>query len=152
MHIGILLSKDINSLLQIVGTLIYRQLFLLKQRLRTLLTIIHDFARFLQPIDMVGTEGEESDTESDSDRIAAYEGRGGGHRGSQQALEGVEDGGWIVHYAEGVHHSAELLLLEALAYPIGKARAHEEHLFAGTYLKVRLLNIDNRPKLHNPKL
>ena len=134
MHIGILLSKDINSLLQIVGTLIYRQLFLIEQGCGPFLAIIDNLACFLQPIDVIGAQGEE-------DGLC-----------SRHTFNCVEDGGRIVHHAERVHHSAELLLLEALAYPIGKARAHEEHLFARTYLKVRLLNIDNRPKLHNPKL
>lgn len=134
MHIGILLSKDINSLLQIVGTLIYRKFLLIEQGSGPFLAIIDNLACFLQPIDVIGAQGEE-------DGLC-----------SRHTFNCVEDGGWIVHYAEGVHHSAELLLLEALAYPIGKARAHEEHLFARTYLKVRLLNIDNRPKLHNPKL
>ena len=134
MHIGILLSKDINSLLQIVGTLIYRKLLLIEQGSGPFLAIIDNLACFLQPIDVISAQGEE-------DGLC-----------SRHTFNCVEDGGRIVHHAERVHHSAELLLLEALANLIGKARAHEEHLFARTYLKVRLLNIDNRPKLHNPKL
>ena len=134
MHIRILLAEDMDSLLQIVGTLIYRKFLLIEQGSGPFLAIIDNLACFLQPIDVISAQGEE-------DGLCC-----------RHTFNCVEDGGWIVHYAEGVHHSAELLLLEALANLIGKARAHEEHLFAGTYLKVRLLNIDNRPKLHNPKL
>ena len=134
MHIRILLAEDMDSLLQIVGTLIYRKFLLIEQASGPFLAIIDNLARFLQPIDVIGAQGEENGL------------------CSRHTFNCVEDGGRIVHHAERVHHSAELLLLEALANLIGKARAHEEHLFARTYLKVRLLNIDNRPKLHNPKL
>ena len=134
MHIRILLAEDMDSLLQIVGTLIYRKFLLIEQGCGPFLAIIDNLACFLQPIDVIGAQGEE-------DGLCC-----------RHTFNCVEDGGRIVHHAERVHHSAELLLLEALANLIGKARAHEEHLFARTYLKARLLNIDNRPKLHNPKL
>ena len=64
----------------------------------------------------------------------------------------MEDGGWIVHHAERIHHSTKLLLLEALPYLSSEARSYEENLLEWAYLKVRLLNIYNRPKLHNYNL
>ena len=60
MHLRILGAKHIDGLLQIVGTCIDRQFFFLKERLRPLLTVIDDLARFLQTIHMIGSKSEES--------------------------------------------------------------------------------------------
>ena len=54
MHIGILLAEEIDGLLKIVGTLIYRQIFFIKQGSGAFLTIINNLTRFLQAIDMIG--------------------------------------------------------------------------------------------------
>ena len=139
MHIGILLAKEIDGLLKIVGTLIYRQIFFIKQGSGAFLTIIDNLTRFLQAIDMIGAQSKEDCREL---WILI----------SEEFLNGMEDGGWIVHYAEGIHHSTELLLLEALPYLSSEARSYEENLLAWAYLKARLLNIYNRPELHNYKL
>ena len=56
--------------------------------------------------------------------------------------------GGVVHHAEGIDRGAELFFLESRAYVISKARPNEEHLLAWFYLEPRLLNINNRPKLH----
>ena len=61
----------------------------------------------------------------------------------------MEDGGGIVHHAEGIDDGAELFFPESRANVIGKTRPNEEHLLAWLYLEPRFLYINYRPKLHN---
>ena len=94
--IGIRLAKKGDGLLEVVGTLIDGEFFLMKQSSRAFLAIINYFARFLQAVDVVGAESKENcgggtcrrsgrhSGRRDSDGIAAYEGRGGS--GGSEAL------------------------------------------------------------------
>ena len=64
----------------------------------------------------------------------------------------MEDAGGIVHHTIRINHRTELLLLESASDTIGKTGAYEEHLLARTDPKTRILNINDRPKIHFPLL
>ena len=59
MHFAPLRFQAFNGLQQVVGTCVYAQLLFLKQLLRALLAVIYNLARFLEPIDMVGSQRDE---------------------------------------------------------------------------------------------
>ena len=52
----------------------------------------------------------------------------------------MEDAGGVIHDTVGVDGGGEGLVAEALAYGIGKTRAHEEDLFAGLYMEWGLVD------------
>jgi hypothetical protein len=54
--------------------------------------------------------------------------------------------GGIVHHAKGIRHSWEVVVLEAAAYFIGKARSHTEHTLGRLYLKRRRRYVDRSAK------
>ena len=60
----------------------------------------------------------------------------------------MQDGGGVIHHAEGINRGAELFFMEALTNIIGKARPYEEHLLARPNLEIGLLYINYGPKLH----
>ena len=135
-HIGIGCMQDIDGLLQIIGTLIYRKFLLGKERLRALLAVIYYLACFIENVNVIGAEGQECSL--DGFQIGL----------SGEALDGMEDGGGIIHHAKGINDGAELLISKACAYLIGKARPYEEHLLASPYPKPRVIYINYSPKLH----
>ena len=135
-HIGIGGMQDIDGLLQVIGTLIYREFLLGKERLGALLAVIHNLACFIENINVIGAEGQECSL--DGFQIGL----------SGEALDGMEDGGGIIHHAKGINDGAELLVSKACAYLIGKARPYEEHLLASPYPKPRVIYINYRSKLH----
>ena len=65
-YLWVLIAKNLDGLLQIVRTLIHCEFFFRKERGWTLLTIIHNFARFLQSIYVISAEGEKTDCVSRS--------------------------------------------------------------------------------------
>ena len=101
-----------------------------------LLAVIYYLACFIENINVIGAEGQECSL--DGLQIGL----------SGEALDGMEDGGGIVHHAKGINDGAELLVGKACAYLIGKARPYEEHLLASPYPKPRVVNIYNRSKIH----
>ena len=135
-HIGIGGMQDIDGLLQVIGTLIYREFLLGKERLGALLAVIYYLACFIENINVIGAEGQECSL--DGFQIGL----------SGEALDGMEDGGGIIHHAKGINDGAELLVGKACAYLIGKARPYEEHLLASPYPKPRVIYINYRSKLH----
>ena len=60
----------------------------------------------------------------------------------------MEDGGWIVHHAEGIHHSTELLFLETMTYLRSETRPYEEHLFTRANPETRIRDIDDSTEIH----
>ena len=135
-HIGIGRMQDIDGLLQVIGTFIYREFLLGKERLGALLAVIYYLACFIENINVIGAEGQECSL--DGFQIGL----------SGEALDGMEDGGGIIHHAKGINDGAELLVGKACAYLIGKARPYEEHLLASPYPKPRVIYINYSPKLH----
>ena len=131
-YLWVLIAKNLDGLLQIVRTLIHCEFFFRKERGWTLLTIIHNFARFLQSIYVISAEGEKC-----------------GLAFTLPFLYRMQDAGGVIHHAKGIHRGTEHLLLEPLANAIGKARSHEEYLLAYPDLKIRLRNINNSSKFHN---
>ena len=64
-------------------------------------------------------------------------------------LDGVEDGGGIIHHAKGIDHRPEFLFLKATTNLCSEARTHEEHCFARANPKPWIRYVNNRPKLHS---
>ena len=95
---------------------------LLKQSLRTLLAVIHNLARLLEAVNVIGTKSEYR-------RM----------RSGITALNGVKDAGRIVHRAKGVDNGPELVLNKATPYTVGKAGADKEHLIQRVNLETSLL-------------
>ena len=85
--------------MQVVGTRINRKLLFSEKRLRTLLAVVNDLARLLQPIHMVRAKREE-----------------GGVASSLPALDGVEDAGGIIHHTIGIDGDGEALFTETGSY------------------------------------
>ena len=67
---------------------------------------------------------------------------------THKALDGMEDGGGIIHHTKGIDHRLELLFLKAASDAVGETGAHEKHPFARADPKPRIRNIHYRPKLH----
>ena len=128
--------KQLNSLQQIISTLLCSQFLLLEQRLWALLAVVHYLASLLEAVNVVGTQREEYRRGQWTTLI------------SEKPLYGVQYAGGVIHRAIGIHCHRESLFTKALPYGVGKARAHEEHLFAWLYLKVWLLYIYYRPEFH----
>ena len=72
--------------------------------------------------------------------------------GCQQALNGVQDTGRVVHRAVGIRDDGKAVLLEFPSYPVGEARANQQYLLTGPDLKGGMRYIDNRSELHNTKI
>jgi len=108
----------------------------LEKPLRTLLAVVDYLARLAQPVDMVGSEGDEDDTWPWSAAVRGY------------TLQGVQHRGGIVHRTKRVNRHGESLVTEPLSDVVSKARTHKEHLFARLYHQVWLLNSYYRPKFH----
>jgi hypothetical protein len=60
----------------------------------------------------------------------------------------MENRGRIVHHPKGIDCCPKLIIFETLSDIIGKTRPHEENFLARFYLKTRLGDINNCPKLH----
>ena len=141
--IGIRLTKKGDGLLEVVGTLIDGEFLLLKQSSRAFLAIIDYFARLLQAVDVVGSEGKENCGGGTCRRSGRHSSRGGG-----EALERMEDGGWVVHRAKGVDDNGETLVLETLADAVSKTRTNEKQRFAGCNTKAWTGDVDDGSEFH----
>ena len=139
MHIRIHLAEQIDGLHQILSTLIDREFFLLEERLRPLLTIIHDLARFLQTVYMVSSKRQENYGERRFLCITPL---------LSQAFDGMENRSGIIHHAKGINHCPEFLLLKTTPNAISEAGAHEKHCLTRSDSKSRIGNINNRSELH----
>ena len=143
-HIGIGGMQDVDGLLQVIGTLIYRELLLGKERLGALLAVIYYLACFIENINVIGVESEERRLHGIQWTVYSGECT----LSIVNSLNGVQNRCGVVHHAKGINDGAELLVGKACAYLIGKARPYEEHLLASPYPKPRVVNIYNRPKFH----
>ena len=136
MSIGTTFQQLIDSLREIINARCNRQFLFLKEILRSLLTIIHNLACRLQPIDMIGAEGEE-----DNARPSVFK------RG-EPPLHGMEYRSGVIHHTIRIDRDREMLLGKAMPYTVGKARAHKEQLFERLYLEVGARNIYYCTEVH----
>jgi hypothetical protein len=137
MDVGIKAAQEVYRLTEVVGALVDGEHLLLEEGGRALLAVVDNLAGSLEAVDMVGAEGQEGDAGGDGGSRTSGKpaGRRGGRGEGGKALEGVEDAGGVVHDTVGIDGDGEGLVAEALAYGIGKTRAHEENLFAGLYME-----------------
>lgn len=131
----VMLAENVDGLLQVVSTRINSEFLFLKEGSRALLTVVDNLACFLQAVDMVGAEGEEN--RAGITAIPLY------------TLQGMEDGGWIVHCPKGIDDDGEALVLEMLTDAVSETRAHEKQGFAGCNPKVWGGDVDNGSKIHD---
>ena len=127
-------TQRFNGTTEVRGALVYRQLALREETLRTLLTVVHYLTRLVEDVDVVGAERED--------------GCAGSIMVGEVALDGVEDARRIIHDTIGVDRGAKLILHEQAAYVVSKAGAHEEHALHGRDSERGLLYDDGSLELH----
>ena len=131
LHIGSSLTQNVDRTKKIILTLLHRELTLLKESMRSFLTVVHNLASLSKDVHMVCSEREDSYTRC---HIGAF------HR--------VQDACRVIHHAERVDRCAEHLVLETAPNVVCKARAHEQHLLTGGYAERGSRYVYNCSKLH----
>ena len=127
-------TQRLHGTTEVRGALVYRQLALRKETLRTLLTVVNYLTRLVKDVDVVGAERED--------------GSAGSIMVGKVALYGVKDARRIIHDTKGVDRGAKLILHEQPAYVVSKAGAHEEHALHGRDAERGLLYDDGSLELH----
>jgi hypothetical protein len=127
-------TQRLHGTTEVRGALVYRQLALREETLRTLLAVVHYLTRLVEDVDVVGAERED--------------GCAGSVMVGEVALDGVEDARRIIHDTKGVDRGAKLILHEQPAYVVSKAGAHEEHALHGRDAERGLLYDDGSLELH----
>ncbi len=135
MHVSTTLYQFINSLRKVINTLGNRQLFFQKKMMWPLLTIIHNLACLLQPINMVGTQSEEDNT-----------------RGRIPTHYCVPHRSRIIHHTKRINRDREMLLGKAFPNTIGKARPYKKQLFKRLYQEVWTRDIYNCTEVHDKEV
>jgi hypothetical protein len=107
LYVGSTGQESTDGTFQVAYNLADAEFLFCEQALGALLAVVYNLTGGLQPVDVVGTQGDEDHT--------------GGASLGKMTLYSVTDGGWVVHRAVGIDHGLEALLHKALAYAVGKA-------------------------------
>ena len=134
------LKQDSYGKIEVVGTFKDGQLLLLKKALRAFLTVVYYLSCIFEDVNMVCAERE------DGGALLRLLKRHGFV--FQESVHRMENTCRIVHHTVGVDDGVKLLVDEAPADVISKARPDKEHALHGLNLPFALRNIYDGSKLH----
>ena len=142
-HVVVYCPEPSDGLAQKAVALVDGQYPLGEEPLRALPAVVNNLARGILDIYVVGAKGDNGRRWDEFALVVTFR-----TLACKQPVDGVEDAGWIVHYAERIDDGIEMFVAETLADIVGETRPYEEHRLHRTYLELRPWYVYYRSEFH----